>query len=234
MEGLKSSYKILFFDLDHTLWDYDTNSREALEELFNMHVAPRYEARLNKFLRTFHTVNSSLWDRYNKGEVDREEIRNSRFRDILGHLEIDDQALSTTLSQEYITLCPTKPNVFPYTHEVLNHLKQHYQLAILTNGFKDVQEIKLEKSGLNSYFNWLITSDCSGYRKPASGIFTYALGQVDATADECLMIGDNLRADIDGATEAKMDSIYFNPKKVNHNRKIPFEINCLSELLNLL
>ncbi|MTI20940.1 noncanonical pyrimidine nucleotidase, YjjG family [Fulvivirga sp. RKSG066] len=228
-------YEVIFFDLDHTLWDYDKNSVEALSDLYIKYGLNDYkDVSLDLFLNTFTQVNEKLWSNYNKGHVDREHIRNTRFDSILKNLGIKNRSFSTDMSVEYIKECPQKTNLFPYTLDVLDYLQQKYRLFILTNGFDDVQQIKITKSNLKPYFKGMITSDGSGHRKPSKEIFEYALGHASAKSDKSLMIGDNLSADVKGAINASIDAVYFNPHKRAHKATINYEINCLSQLMDIL
>ena len=118
----------------------------------------------------------------------------------------------------------------PYTYEVLDYLRENYQLHILTNGFTDVQKIKLEKSGIQSYFTTMVTPESAGYKKPMTSIFKHAIDKADARKHESIMIGDNLQTDIMGARNFGMDTIYFNPKKRKHKSNVTHEIECLSQL----
>jgi putative hydrolase of the HAD superfamily len=232
--GEMKAYKHIFFDLDHTLWDYEKNSNEALGELF-------LKYQLNKlginscdhFNICFEKVNQSLWSDFNQNKISRDTIREQRFLRILNQFEIDDRKLSDQLSDEYLMLCPTKPHLMPYTLEVLDYLKDHYQLHILTNGFKDVQKLKLEKSRLHPYFSTVVTSDSAGYKKPMSSIFKFAIDKAEARKNESIMIGDNLQTDIMGARNFGMDTVYFNPKKAKHKSSVTHEIDCLSKLKSI-
>ncbi|SMG50589.1 putative hydrolase of the HAD superfamily [Marivirga sericea] len=232
--GKINTYKHIFFDLDHTLWDYEKNSNEALGELFLKYQLTKLGVdNLIEFNHCFDRVNRSLWNDYNKNKISRDGIREQRFLRILSEFAIDDNDLSNKLSTEYLMLCPTKPHLMPYTIEVLDYLKEGYKLHILTNGFKDVQKIKLENSSLHPYFSTVVTSDTAGYKKPMSSIFKYAIDKADARKSECIMIGDNLQTDIMGARNFGMDTIYFNPKKEKHKANTTHEIDCLSQLKNI-
>ncbi len=140
--GKINSYKHIFFDLDHTLWDYEKNSNEALNELFLKYKLNSLGINnCEQFTLCFEEVNRSLWDDYNKNKISRDGIREQRFLRILSQFEINNLELSEKLSTEYLMLCPTKPHLIPYTFEVLDYLKVNYQLHILTNGFNDVQKL---------------------------------------------------------------------------------------------
>lgn len=228
------SYKHIFFDLDHTLWDYERNSNEALGELFlKYQLNERGINSSEHFNLCFEKVNHSLWSDYNKNRISRAGIREQRFLRILNQFKIDDKDLSNKLSTEYLMLCPTKPHLMPYTFEVLDYLKENYILHILTNGFNDVQKLKLEKSRLNTYFSTVVTSDSAGYKKPMTSIFKFAIDRAEARKNESIMIGDNLQTDILGARNFGMDTVFFNPKKEKHKSSVTHEIDCLSQLKSL-
>jgi putative hydrolase of the HAD superfamily len=228
-------YKHIFFDLDHTLWDFEKASEETLTDLYKEHQLANFGVELQPFLKTFAQVNASLWSKYNVGKITRDEIREERFQLILSGLGVDPKPLYKPLSKEYLTMCPTKSYVLPYTFEVLNHLKnEEYQLHILTNGFEDVQNTKLKASGLDSYFDVVVTSDHTGYKKPDPRIFEYALKQVDAKVRDCIMIGDGLDTDIIGAQNVAMDHVFYNQKAKKHSLHVTYEVNCLSEIKKIL
>ena len=229
------SYDAIFFDLDHTLWDYETNSKLTLEELhseFGLYTT--FGITTDQFLRTFNKVNHTLWDKYNRGEIDRDDIRTQRFQQILSRYYVEDDALTQSLSIEYIRQCPTKTSLFPYALDILHYLQEKYPLYILTNGFDDVQDVKLSASSLKSFFRDVITSETTGHRKPSREIFHHAVECAQVEPARCLMIGDNLQADIAGALNAGLHAAFFNPNNARHSLTPQFEITCLSEVRNIL
>lgn len=228
-------YQHIFFDLDHTLWDFERNSQEVLKDLLKNHKLqelgiPDY----NHFIGTFETVNSELWNLYNKNKINRDMIRKQRFVKVLATYKIEDSILCEKLSTDYLMMCPQKPHVFPDTFDTLDYLKDKYVLHILTNGFNDVQYIKLESSKLAPYFTTVVTSDGAGYKKPQASIFAHAIQKADARKEHSIMIGDNLQTDILGARNFGMDHIYFNPGQVKHNASVTYEINTLAEIKSIL
>jgi YjjG family noncanonical pyrimidine nucleotidase len=232
---MRERIKAIFFDLDHTLWDYEVNSRETLTELFYDHrLSSLLGCSTDDFLRTFGKINEVLWDKYNHKQIERDEIRTQRFEYIFNQFGLENRNLSLTVSENYISQCPEKANLLPFARETLDYLKDHYALHILSNGFDDVQAVKLEKSGIRDYFGKVITSETTGHRKPAREIFDYACRSIGLTSDECLMIGDNYRADILGAMDANMTAMFYNPMRIRVERKPHFEIECLSEIPNHL
>lgn len=227
-------YQHLFFDLDHTLWDFAKNSRETLLEAFDYFKLVEFGVDSNEFLTTYWRINDAYWDDYRKGRVTKEELRTGRFLRTLSHFHIKDKKLSVQLGDYYVQHSPKKSNVFPNTHETLNFLKNHYRLHIITNGFEEVQFVKLEKSNLAQYFEEVITSEAAGVKKPHEKIFHHALSATGAKNAETLMIGDNLEADIIGARNVGIDQVYFNPEKRKHSEQITLEISDLKELIPFL
>ncbi|MEQ8927431.1 MAG: YjjG family noncanonical pyrimidine nucleotidase [Fulvivirga sp.] len=228
-------YKSIFFDLDHTLWDYEKNSLETLSELHQEYELSSFGGiSLNGFVETFKKVNSGLWNKYNQGQIDREYIKKFRFNNILTIHGVDNIDLSMELSSKYILECPKKGHLMPYTYDVLDYLKDRYTLYLLTNGFNDIQKIKISNAKIDHYFLGMVTSESCGHRKPSKEIFEYTLNKAGTKANEALMIGDNLNADIAGARNAAIDTVYFNVEKLTHKEDVSYEINCLSELTKIL
>lgn len=228
-------YTHIFFDLDHTLWDFERCSAETLEELFYLHQLWDVTGiRLERFIETYRIVNRRMWSLYSAGQISQQELRDNRFAALWKELSLTAAHLPITFADEYLRLCPQKPHLLPYAHEVLDYLKQTYQLHIVTNGFADVQLVKLRSAGITSYFSHVITSDRAGYRKPDGRIFDFAVELVQAQPTHCLMIGDDLEADIAGARNAGLDHVFFNYERVAHRATPTHEINCLSELKKLL
>lgn len=227
-------YKHLFFDLDHTLWDFAKNSRETLEEAFHNFKLNQQGLVFEEFLAQYFKVNDAYWDDYRKGRVTKEELRSGRFYHSFKHFGIDNQKLADDFGDYYIEHSPKKKNVFPNTHETLDFLKNYYQLHIITNGFEEVQFVKLEKSNLAQYFKHIITSEKAGVKKPNAKIFHHALKVASARNKETLMIGDNFEADILGAKKVGIDQVYFNPDKLIQQEKATYEIEDLIELIELL
>lgn len=229
------SYRCILFDLDHTLWDYDTNSSETLEELFHHHkLSESGMPSFPDFLKTFETVNTHLWTLYDAGQIHRDVIRYDRFHKIMLEMGVDNYELSLTLSNEYVDRSPKKGALMPNAIEVLKYLQPKYPMTIVTNGFDEIQSVKMASSGITSYFKSVVTSARAGHKKPAKEIFEFALAENGFTAKETIMVGDNLLTDIGGASNASVDTVYFNPGKIAHQSNPNFEIHDLKELVNIL
>lgn len=167
-----AKYKHILFDLDHTLWDFETNSRETLYELFDIYDLQRYQLFNREDLaNTFRQVNTILWDLYDRNEIDRTYIRTRRFEMVLTRLGLKPEDVPENISSVYLSICPTKGNVIPDTFEVLDYLKPNYQLYVITNGFDDIQDIKLHSSNLKGYFDKVFTSEAVGFKKPSKEMF---------------------------------------------------------------
>ena len=228
-------YKVIFFDLDHTLWDYETNSCETLQELFESYdLKTTGVLDCTTFQQQFKKVNTELWELYDRGLITSEVIRKERFKKILSHFEIENEELCEKLSTDYLYACPKKGGLMPFTQETLTYLANHYPMTIVTNGFEEIQNLKMAAGNLNSYFQHIVTSQKAGARKPSRQIFEYAMKANNVRPHEVVMIGDNLITDIGGALNSSIDTIYFNPEKIAHDVDVKYEISCLSELQNIL
>jgi len=205
-------YRHLFFDLDHTLWDFEMNAQETLQELFDKNnLTARGVTSFKEFYKGYSAHNHRLWDRYTKGYIKQEELRWKRMWLALLDFKIADDVLSRKLSVEFLEILPTKRNIFPHTIEILDYLKnKNYVLHLITNGFEKVQHGKLKNSKMDEYFNKVITSEQANSLKPNKEIFDYALQKANAKMEESIMIGDNIEADIKGAMNAGWDAIYVN------------------------
>jgi YjjG family noncanonical pyrimidine nucleotidase len=228
-------YKCIFFDLDHTLWDYETNSAETLFELYQTYnLLSKGIPLFENFLNRFKKVNIDLWNLYDKGLIDSDVIRRERFKQILEPFNAYDVKLSADLSRDYLDICPRKGKLMPHATDILNYLKQYYRLAVITNGFEEIQHQKLAAGSLRPYFDHVITSQKAGFKKPSREIFDCALQLNGVTNIEAVMVGDNLITDIGGAKNASIDAVFFNTEEIVHNESLHFEIRSLEELRAIL
>lgn len=229
-------YSHLFFDLDRTLWDLDKNVLETLTELFDQHkLNEKGIESVDVFWNSYNVHNTALWASWEKGLIQREKIRTERFVSILNDFNINDHPLALKLAMDFLELSPVKTNLMPGAIDLLTHsMDKGHQLAIITNGFNDVQHIKIKCSGLDKYFKHIVTSETAGIQKPNPEIFHYALGLTKGELRNSLMIGDSLTADIQGAMNAGMDHVYFNPHKEQHDYNLQYEVASLDELLQII
>ena len=210
---MDKKYKHLFFDLDHTLWDFDTNSQVVLGEIFTeldlvKYGIPSYEA----FHKAYLPINSQYWAKFHHGLLTKDQLRIGRFVETLRRFKVYDIPLATTISSHYTERSPFQTALFPYAIEILEYLSSRYKLYIITYGFEEIQ----------------------GSQKPQKEIFIHAMEVAGASASESLMIGDNMQTDIAGARSVGMDQVFFNPNQLKTREKATYEISQLIELKNLL
>lgn len=227
-----NKYRHLFFDLDHTLWDFETNAKETLKELYAINdLATKGVHDFDRFFECYSYHNERLWDRYTKGYIKQEELRWKRMWLSLLDFKIGDEKLARLMAVQFLERLPFKKNLFPYTIEILEYLKKkNHVLHLITNGFESVQHSKLSSSKISDYFVEVITSEGSNSLKPNKEIFEYALQKSGASISESIMIGDNLEADIKGAKNAGLDTIFVNHLNVITEIMPTYIIHHLKEL----
>ncbi len=225
-------YRHIFFDWDHTLWDFEKNSKDTLKDLYvSFDLSEKTGVDIKEFIKAFEQVNRMLWTKYNAGNIDREAVRNTRFELIFQGLSVEiSPKLTASLNKAYLNWCSKKSSLMAGASDLLQYLSKNYRLHILTNGFKDVQHTKIESAIVAHYFEVVVTSECCPYKKPNPGIFDFALKQTNARVSEAIIIGDGLDTDIQGAINYGMDCIFFNSNHQKHNYQVTHEITALSEL----
>jgi len=227
-------YKHLFFDLDHTLWDFDKNSEASLRTLYKEYELEKYGITdFDALFKSYVIHNDKLWERYRNGFIKRDELRWKRMWLMLLDFKVADTSLAHEISTAYLEILPTQTLLVPHAKDILDHCKGRYEMHLITNGFDTTQRLKLQYSGIARYFTHLITSERSNSMKPHRDIFEFALKQAGATADESIMIGDAIDIDILGAINAGWDTVYYNPHHVAHGRKPTYEIEHLEELMRI-
>ena len=226
------TYKHLFFDLDHTLWDFNANARLTLEELYHSMDLNSLGVRdFELFYTTYLTHNDKLWERYRNGNIKVDDLRWKRMWYTLIEFKIGDEKLAREMSFRFLQSLPTRTLLFPHTIECLDYLThQGYKLHLITNGFKDTQHSKLKYSGIARYFIEVITSECSNSIKPNKEIFEYAFNKTNARPAESIMIGDSIEVDIQGAMNAGMDQVFVNHTCVDCEIKPTYTVHSLKEL----
>lgn len=221
----------VFFDLDHTLWDFDKNSAFTFQKIFN---EQNVALKLEDFLEVYMPANLKFWKLFREEKITKAQLRYQRLKsvfDTMGYAASDDLIL--LLSDEYINNLSTFNTLFPNAIEVLNYLKPKYKLHIITNGFQEVQAKKLVNSGIHSYFDQIIDSETAGVKKPNPIIFNLALNRAGAIPEKSLMIGDSLEADIIGAKSVGFHTIHFNAHKEESHDVAPI-IYDLQEIKSFL
>lgn len=224
--------KHLFFDLDHTLWDFEKNSTECLEEIFRSYQGeiPEY-ITFDEFNTTFSRINKQFWFLLDTRQISHEHLRITRFKAVfesLGWKITDEKSLE--INSIFLKKLPQKGHLIKDADAVLRYLSANYQLHIISNGYLDIQTNKLKSGGILHYFKKIITFDVAGARKPEKEIFEYALKEIGAETNEVIMIGDNLIADIEGANLAGIKAIHLDETAESNH---PSSISSLSQLLDM-
>jgi len=234
-EIIPSKYRHIFFDLDHTIWDFDKNAEETLHELFVIHRLKETGLESPElFIETYTRNNHRLWAQYHVGEITKDELREARFKTTFLELGLHPDVIPVGFEDEYVKLCPTKTNLFAGAREVLEYLQSKYTLHLISNGFRESTEIKIEGSNIGGYFQNIVISEVIGINKPDKAIFQYALDLAGATKDESIMIGDSIEADVRGALNFGIDAIYFNPHYAPKPDDVKVQVSNLLELMDLL
>jgi putative hydrolase of the HAD superfamily len=225
-------YKHLFFDLDHTLWDFEANSRQTLEEMYHdLRLQERGVHSFDEFFSRYIVHNDKLWERYRNGYIKVDELRWKRMWLTLLDFKIGDEPLARKMDVLFLDALPTRKILFPYAIEILDYLTQKgYRLHLITNGFEKTQLSKIENAGLSGYFGEVITSEGANSLKPHKEIFEYAFRKTGAEPAESIMLGDSIEADIQGAINAGIDQVYVNHLGIEPEIRPTYVVNSLKEL----
>ncbi|MBR3612488.1 MAG: YjjG family noncanonical pyrimidine nucleotidase [Bacteroidaceae bacterium] len=212
-------YKNIFIDLDDTIYDFAAASRESFEEVYTMLGYERFFNSFSHFMSLYEPHNLELWALYGEGKITKAELNKDRYSYPLRMVGIYDQELADTFCREVLSRIPTKNKVIPGAIELLEYLYPKYDLYILSNGFKELQEHKMQTAGLRKYFKRIVLSEDIGINKPHPELFIHALQVADATIENSIMIGDMFDTDIVGAAGVEMDQIFYNRKRLE---QLPF------------
>lgn len=205
----------IFFDLDHTLWDFDKNSTLAFQKVFETH---KIQIDLPSFLEVYVPINMKYWKLYRDEAITKKQLRRGRLTDSFSLINLEFATeIIDEMASSYIDFLPHNNHLFPGAFELLDFLKPNYNLHIITNGFEEVQSKKLINSKINTYFKTITNSESVGVKKPNPKIFHHALGLANTLPEKSVMIGDNLEADIKGATAVGMNTIFFSPYESHSN-----------------
>ena len=217
----------IFFDLDHTLWDFEKNSGLAFNEIF---IELNFPFSLDVFLKFYNPINHAQWKLYRENKITQEDLRFNRLNMTFEKLNYSASiGLIDKISEQYITYLSTFPHLFEGALELLEVLKNRFRLHIITNGFDKVQQFKIENSGIESFFEFVFTAEKVGFKKPHPEIFIQSLKTVNTTAEASIMIGDSFEADILGALNQGMQAIHFNSHNEEVHAKCPI-VYSLAEL----
>ena len=221
----------IFFDLDHTLWDFEKNSALTFEKILREH---QVDIDVPKFIKVYIPSNLSFWKLYREEKISKEELRYQRLKTVFDALDFQiSDAKIDLLADAYIAHLPFNNHLLPNTIDILDYLRPKYRLHIITNGSQDIQDKKLKNANIYRYFDQIINAEMAGVKKPNPIIFKLALEKAGTAPEKSLMIGDSLEADILGALASGFHALHFN----GHNG--PQHENCemihdLCEIKNFL
>ncbi|MFM1875485.1 MAG: hypothetical protein RL266_1222 [Bacteroidota bacterium] len=225
----------VFFDLDRTLWDFESNSEATLKELFSeFGLTEKLGVSDNDFIQEYKRINELFWEDYRNGVIQKEELRYARFEAALKFFGHTDRKMAMEIGELYIWRSPRKVGLVDGALDVLQYLSPRYQLHIITNGFDEVQHIKMSSSGLLPFFKHIITSENAGAKKPSPLIFRHAEMLTGARPTNSIMIGDHLKADVQGAMGAGWKAVFFEPSLPKMNDSEFVHIHHLRELMETL
>ncbi len=227
---MKFSPKAIFFDWDHTLWDHDRNASEVLQELLGeLALLQTISHHPDEVWPIFQKINDALREDYQHGRIDQSTLRNTRFELFFDALGIQSDA--QLFSDLYLERTPRKTHLIPHAYQVIETLAAKYPLYVLTNGFDDIQHIKISSVGMSHFFEHIITSELAGCKKPAAAFFEFALQEANCLPSEVVMVGDHPIVDIQAASMLGIPAIHLNLRAEDANTK--FQISQLNELLDL-
>ena len=217
----------IFFDLDHTLWDFDKNSALTFDKIFKINDV---QINVSEFIKHYEPINLNYWKMYREERIDKESLRFARLNDTFQAVNVSvNKNLINQLSEDYITHLSSFNHLFEGTIDILEYLEKKYNLHIITNGFHQVQHEKLKKANISNYFKTVTNSEMVGVKKPNPKIFSHALDLAKTTKAQSIMIGDNYEADILGALDFGIDAICFN----YHNSSLDPKIKKIDSLIEL-
>jgi len=225
-------YTCLFFDLDRTLWDYESNARKSLNQIYDSYHLEEFFSSPEEFYSLYDRINDGLWEDYRQGRISKNLLRNERFSRTLEKKGIKDEKLAENIGSEYLEITPRMNILFPNTIPLLDYLSEKgYVMNILTNGFLNTQEKKMKNSGIDQYFDKIFSSEEIGINKPRPEIFHWAVSSLHMKKAACLMIGDDLKVDIEGAVSYGMDGVLFDPQAKSLDNTKKYRI--ISDLIEL-
>jgi len=232
---MKTGYKSLFFDLDDTLWDTQYNNKECLREIYTDYKFAQHYESFEVFYNIYMPNNLLLWAQYRNHQIERKTLILQRFLHVLRPMGITDETYALNLNHDFLQRTATKTKLIPGTIELLEYLHPYYRMFILSNGFREIQSLKMKNSGLYPYFEKIILSEDANIQKPHKGIFDFALKNTNSRRKESIMIGDSWEADIMGAWQSKIDQIWLNPANLLEKEFTPtYQVNSLNQIKEIL
>lgn len=229
-------YKAILFDLDDTLWDCDANVLDSFKEVFKEFNLENYFNSFEHFYELYQPFNQECWHAYSRGEIDKDTLNHRRFNHPFREVGLNDELFVTHFMETYFKLVPTKPKLVSGALEVLEYLYPKYPLYIVSNGFTEMQYLKMKSGGIEKYFSGVFLSDEIGVNKPDKRIFEHVLREIHMSPSEVVMVGDNYNTDIIGAMNAGIDQIYLSYNEVDESsgKKSTYFLVKLKDIVNII
>lgn len=218
--NLSCMYKSIFIDLDDTVWAFSENARDTFHDMYEKYHFERFFYSFSHFYTLYSQKNEELWREYGAGKITKDELNEQRFSYPLLQVGVSDKELVKSYSDNFFNEIVYKKKLMPYAKEMLEYLADKYNLYILSNGFRELQEQKMRSGGVERFFKKVILSEDIGVHKPYLEIFNFALSATQSEARYSVMIGDNWENDVVGAKRVGMGNVYYNIKKATH---LPFQ-----------
>ena len=218
--------KYLLFDADGTLYDFASSSRVALDKVMRKNGIAYTDGNH----QLYEEGNKWCWEMYEKGKMSQEELKTERFRIFFDKLNLHQDPF--VAGDDYVSFLAQEGIMIPGALDFLEAIKDRPK-SIITNGIAKTQHGRFDRTNTNKYFDHIFISEEIGYQKPDKAFFDFVLNKIKRSANECLVIGDSEKSDIQGAVNANMDSVFisFDNKK---SEKATYNVSSFGELLQLL
>lgn len=227
--------KVILLDLDNTLTDTEGNSRSAMLSMYTELELGSCFPPFESFWEVYHSCNDDLWEQYRKGGITRERLNELRFSWPLSLMGVNSVELSKRVNEVFYKYFLPLTGVVPGAYELLDYLSEKYRLAVVSNGTKSSQIVKMKNFHFEDYFEKVYLSDDIGFPKPDVRIFQYVLNDMGVKPEEALMIGDDFESDIIGAVNAGIEQVWLNSQPgQSHSIEPSLTISSLTELIGLL
>lgn len=223
-------YTTIYFDLDNTLLDFTASEGKAIRRLLKTYNLPCTDEVATRYSK----INQSWWERFERGEIKKQDIYAGRFQTLLDYLGEERDAEAMAL--DYFGFLSDGHDVIEGAEAVLETLKSKgYTICVTTNGVSNTQYKRIGESGLKKYFDYVFVSEQAGHQKPERAYFEYVMANSpEKDKTKIIVIGDSQSSDILGGINAGLDTCWYNPKGDSAVYTSTYEINDIKDILNIL
>lgn len=223
-------YTTIYFDLDNTLLDFNLTEKEAITKLLKLHNLPVSD----EIVKTYSAINQVWWQRFERGEILKEEIFSGRFRTFLETYGFEGDAES--MSKDYFELLASGHHILSGAENALQYVKNRgYTVCITTNGVSRTQYRRIKESGLGKYFDYIFVSEDAGHQKPEKEYFDYVMNNTpEKDKSKIIVIGDSQSSDILGGINFGADTCWLNLEDKRAEYASKYEIHNIYEIKDIL